>query len=148
MNNRNKINVLLVEDNAGDIILMQDAFNQIKTPTHLSVAHDGEQALETLNSKKSMQPDLILLDLNLPKMDGIEVLKKIKSQENLEFIPVIIMSSSNSKSDINKAYNNHANCYITKPPHQEELLEVIKSIELFWFSTVELISRNIRCKDS
>lgn len=136
------IRILLVEDNDGDIVLTKEAFEEAQITTHLNVAKDGEQAIDFLNKhgaySDAPSPDLILLDVNLPKKNGYEVLKYIKGVVGLKHIPVIMLTTSSSQKDIDKAYNSHANCYITKPVEANDFLFVIKTIESFWISIVKL----------
>ena len=136
------IHILLVEDNDGDILLTQDALEDAKIITALSVARDGEQAMDFLRKRDSYAgvrtPDLILLDVNMPKKNGHEVLKDIKQDPNLKHIPVIMLTTSSAQKDIDLAYNGHANCYITKPVDVNDFLSVITTIESFWISIVTL----------
>src|ERR1700692_454716 len=136
------IEVLLVEDSPGDIRLTREAFKDAKVHIHLHVAQDGAEAMAFLKREgkhaKVPRPDLILLDLNLPKKDGREVLAEIKESEALKSIPVVILTTSASEADILRSYRLHANCYITKPVGLEGFLEVIKSIDSFWLSVVKL----------
>jgi CheY-like chemotaxis protein len=137
------IEVLLVEDNLGDVELTTLALEESKLPINLSVAEDGVAALEFLRHQKqkyanSPHPDLILLDLNLPKKSGHEVLVAIKSDEALKRIPVVVLTTSQAEEDILKAYNHHASGYITKPTSFDLFVSVIKSIEDYWFATVRL----------
>ena len=138
------VEILMVEDDAGDIRLTREALKDAKVRNNLNVARDGEEALDYLRHmgrhKKSMRPDLILLDLNLPKKDGREVLAEIKSDENLKRIPVVILTTSKAEIDILSTYNLHANCYITKPVQLDQFIEVVKSIEDFWLTIVILPS--------
>lgn len=140
------IHILLVEDNEGDILLTTEALNEGKINNELSIARDGWEAIQTL-SKQAEQgmkalPDLILLDVNLPKMNGHEVLENIKSDDNLKHIPVIMLTTSSSEADVFKSYQNHANCYITKPVDVNNFLDVVASIEDFWISIVQLPKKN------
>jgi len=145
-NMKNKINkpfgILLVEDNPGDIRLTQEAFKESKFLHDLFVAKDGEEALDFLYQKgkfeKAPLPDLILLDLNLPKKNGREVLQEIKNDPNMKRIPVVILTTSEAEEDILKSYELHANCYITKPVDMEQFINVVKYIENFWFTIVKL----------
>lgn len=134
--------IFLVEDNPGDVRLTQEALKESEIPTNVNVAVDGEQAISYLKGEKeyaeSPRPDLILLDLNLPKKNGLEVLEVIKDNEGLKHIPVIIITSSEAEFDISKSYNLQANCYITKPVEFDEFNKVIQSIVSFWFSIVKL----------
>jgi len=136
------VEILLVEDNPGDVRLTQEAFKESKVPNKLHVTRDGVEAMEFLRQKgnyaKAPRPDLILLDLNLPKKDGREVLAEIKDDADLRRIPVVILTISQADEDIINTYNLHANCYTTKSVDLEEFNKVIKSIEDFWFTTVTL----------
>ncbi len=136
------IEILLVEDNPGDVRLTQEALKLGKVSNHLSVAEDGEQALAFLRREvpyaQAPTPDLILLDLNLPKKNGREVLEQIKADPRLKRIPVVILTVSEAEQDILKSYNLHANCYITKPVDLDRFLTVINSIEDFWLTVVML----------
>ncbi len=136
------IHILLVEDNEGDIFLTKEAFENGKVYTELSVVKDGKAAIDFLKKEgefpKVKEPDLLLLDLNLPKKNGFEVLEFIKQDTKLKHIPVIILSTSSAERDINKCYENHANCYIIKPVDIESLFTVISKIENFWLSIVKL----------
>jgi two-component system response regulator len=134
--------VLLVEDSPGDVRLTREAFKDAKVHINLHVASDGTEAMDFLNREGKYstvpRPDLILLDLNLPKKDGREVLKEIKESPTLKSIPVVILTTSASEADILRSYNLHANCYITKPVGLDGFLEVVKSIDSFWLSVVKL----------
>jgi len=136
------IDILIVEDNQGDARLIREVLNDGKVFTTLHIVKDGVQAMEFLRKKgeysKAPYPDLIILDLNLPKMDGREVLAEIKNDEKLKKIPVVIMTISQAEEDILKSYNLHANCFVTKPIDLDQFIKVIKSIEEFWFSIVKL----------
>jgi CheY-like chemotaxis protein len=133
----NEVRILLVEDNEGDIILTREALMEAKIKNEVLVAMDGEQALEMLNSLQQL-PDLILLDINLPKVTGLEVLTFIKSDEKLKMIPVIMLTTSSAERDVVSSYANHANCFITKPVDLPRFMEVIRTIEDFWISIVKL----------
>jgi two-component system, chemotaxis family, response regulator Rcp1 len=134
--------VLLVEDNPGDVRLTQEAFQECDVPVHFTVAADGVEALDVLNRRglhmNSPRPNLILLDLNLPRKNGREVLLEIKADDDLRRIPVIIMTTSTADQDIQRAYNLNANCYITKPVEFEHFVRVVRSIENFWLTTATL----------
>ncbi|HHT0594031.1 TPA: response regulator [Legionella anisa] len=134
--------ILLVEDSLADIRLTQEALKECKLKLNLSIATDGEQAMNFLFRRSGYEdakrPDLILLDLNLPKKDGREVLKEIKSDDSLKKIPVVILTVSAEELDILQAYDRHVNCYITKPLDLEKFSEVVRSIENFWFTIVSL----------
>lgn len=136
------VEVLLVEDNPGDVRLTQEAFKEGRVLVNLTVAQDGVEALEVLNRRgkhgDKVRPDLILLDLNLPKKNGREVLLEIKADDDLKRIPVIVMTTSKAEQDIHRAYNLNANCYITKPVELDEFLNVVRSIEDFWLTIVTL----------
>jgi chemotaxis family two-component system response regulator Rcp1 len=136
--------LLLVEDNYGDVLLTREAFRSAKLSNNLAVAGDGEEALMMLRRQgpyaAQPKPDLVLLDLNLPRMDGREVLKTVKSDPVLRTIPVIVLTSSKAEIDILKSYKLNANGYIVKPVNFEQLLEIVASIETFWFSVVVLAS--------
>jgi chemotaxis family two-component system response regulator Rcp1 len=135
------IQVLLVEDSPGDVRLTQEAFREAKVRINLHVASDGADAMAFLGHEgkhvNAPRPDLILLDLNLPKKDGREVLAEIKGNSSLQTIPVVILTTSESEADILKSYMLHANCYITKPVSLEGFLKVVKSIDNFWLSVVK-----------
>ena len=136
------IEVLLVEDSVGDIRLMREAFKDAKVHINLHVAADGAEAMAFLKREgqhtDAARPDLILLDLNLPKKDGRDVLKEIKESPTLGIIPVVILTTSASEADILRTYQLHANCYITKPVDLEGFLKVVRSIDSFWLSVVKL----------
>ena len=135
------VEILLVEDNPGDIRLTQESLKESKVFNNLHVVKDGESAMEFLNKKGQYKevprPNLILLDLNLPKMNGQEVLAIIKQNEELKTIPVVILTSSEADEDIVKSYNLHANCYITKPVDLEKFIDVVNAIDSFWFGIVQ-----------
>jgi len=134
--------ILLVEDNPGDVYLTQEAFREGRLAHRLSVVEDGEDALHFLRNEgkheRAPRPDLILLDLNLPKRDGRELLRDIKSDPRLKHIPVIVLTTSNAEQDIERAYELHANCYLNKPIQMDDFLRTIRSIEDFWLSVVRL----------
>lgn len=136
------IEILLVEDSPGDVRLTQEVLKEAKVCNQLHVVGDGAEAMTFLRREgkyaSSSRPDLILLDLNLPKKDGREVLGEIKSDENLRRIPVVILTISKSEEDVLKSYNLHANCYITKPVDLDQFLKAVKSIEDFWLTIVRL----------
>jgi chemotaxis family two-component system response regulator Rcp1 len=139
------IEILLVEDNPGDVRLTLEALKTAKVANHLTVVNDGVEALAHLRRQgpylNAATPDLILLDLNLPKKDGREVLAEIKTDEGLRKIPVVILTTSAAQEDIARTYSSHANCYITKPVDLDEFFRVVKSIEDFWLTLVKLPSR-------
>jgi chemotaxis family two-component system response regulator Rcp1 len=136
------IEILLVEDNPADIRLAQEAFKDAKVCNILHTVGDGVEAMAFLRRQgkyaEVARPDLILLDLNLPKKDGREVLAEIKTDERLKLIPVVILTVSKDEEDILKTYNLHANCYITKPIDFEQFMKVVKGIEEFWLTIVKL----------
>lgn len=136
------VEILLVEDNPGDVDLTREALENTKMHNNLHVAVDGEEAMAFLRKKGKYKntpyPDIIMLDLNMPKKDGREVLAEIKADEYLRKIPVVILTTSSAEEDVLKAYNLHANCYITKPIDLNQFLKVVKSIEDFWLSIVVL----------
>jgi CheY-like chemotaxis protein len=145
MDNRD-LEVLLIEDSAGDIDLTREALKEGKISIHLNVVEDGFKALKYLRREQpypnSVRPDLILLDLNLPKVDGREVLREIKSDPQLRLIPVVVLTTSEAEVDILKTYGLGANCFITKPVGFPEFIKVVKSIEEFWFTIVKLPSKD------
>ena len=131
--------ILIVEDNPGDIRLIQEAFKT--SAANLYFARDGVEAAHFLETRKRGGcPQLIILDLNLPKKSGFEVLQFVKRHEMLKRIPVIVLSSSQNPDDVAKAYDLHANCYLTKPAHFEAFFDVVKALEYFWLRTVNLPS--------
>jgi len=136
------IEILLVEDNPGDVRLTLEALKESKLHNNISVVKDGADALSFLRQEgkyaASPRPDIVLLDLNLPKKTGIEVLTEIKSDEDLKTIPVVILTTSKNEEDIFKTYKYHANCYVTKPVDFEKFLTVVRSIENFWLNIVKL----------
>jgi len=136
------IEILLVEDNAGDVLLTQEVLREGKVCNTLNVVRDGVAALDYLHRRgeytKAKRPDLILLDLNLPRKDGREVLAEIKTDVSLRRIPVVILTTSKAEEDRLRSYDLYANCYITKPVELEEFIEVVRSIENFWLTIVSL----------
>ena len=141
------IQVLLVEDNPGDVRLTREALKDGRLLNSVSVVGDGMEALSFLRREgkyaEAITPDLILLDLNLPKKDGRQVLAEIKADPRLRRIPVVVLTTSSAEEDILKTYDLHANCYITKPVDLEQFIRVIKSIEDFWLTIVKLPSDEI-----
>lgn len=135
---------LLVEDNPGDVRLTQEALKSHKVQNNLHVAIDGEEAMAFLHRQgkyaNAPRPDIILLDLNLPKKDGREVLAEIKSDPNLKTIPVVIITSSEAEQDVIKSYNLNANCYVTKPVNLDQFIKVVQSVNDFWLTIVKLPS--------
>ncbi len=136
------VEILLVEDNPGDVRLTREALEENKVRNNLHVVRDGVEALAFLRREgqyaDAPRPDLILLDLNLPKKDGREVLAEIKTDENLKRIPVVVLTTSQADEDILKAYNLNVNCYITKPVDLDQFIKVVKAIRGFWLSIVKL----------
>ncbi len=136
--------ILLVEDNPGDIRLTQEALASSKSHVILSIVQDGADALAFLRQKGKYKgvskPDLILLDLNLPRKDGYEVLAEVKNDEALRAIPIVILTTSDREEDVLRSYDLHANCYVTKPIDMYHFLKVVQNIESFWFSIVNLPS--------
>ena len=136
------IEILLVEDNPGDVRLTIEGLNEAKVRNNLQVARDGVEALEFLRRQgrfaDAVRPDLILLDLNLPRMDGREVLAEVKSDPDLKAIPVVVLTTSSAEQDILHSYQLQANCYITKPVDLEQFIKVVRSIEDFWLTIVRL----------
>ena len=138
------IEILLVEDSPGDVLLTRERLKDAKVLNHLSVVGDGEEAMAFLRRDAphadAPRPDLILLDLNLPKKDGREVLAEIKSDSQLRRIPVVVLTTSAAEQDILRSYDLHANCYITKPVDLDQWISVVNSIENFWLTIVKLPS--------
>ena len=135
-----QIHILLVDDNEGDILLTKEALDDAHIINKISIAYDGVEAVRFLRkqARTSNMPDLILLDINLPKMDGTEVLGIIKNDPELKRIPVIMLTTSSAEKDILASYNNYANCYITKPVDLDRFMDVVRTIEDFWISIVKL----------
>ena len=140
------IEVLLVEDDPGDVLMTQEAFEEHKVRNNLSVVSDGEEALAYLRREgqyaDAPRPDLVLLDLNLPRIDGREVLAKIKEDEDLRRIPVVVLTTSQADEDILRSYSLHANAYVTKPVDFERFITVVRQIDEFFVSVVKLPPRN------
>lgn len=139
------VEILLVEDNPGDVRLTKEALREGKLSTNLSVAPDGVEALAFLHQEgkyaEAPRPDIVLLDLNLPKMDGREVLASLKADPDLRRIPVVVLTTSQAEQDILRTYDLHANCYITKPVDLDQFITIVQSIEGFWFTIVTLPQR-------
>jgi CheY-like chemotaxis protein len=138
----NPVNILLIEDNPGDVRLTQEAFKEGSIDIKLDVVMDGVEAIKYLKKESPYEqadtPDLVLLDLNLPKKDGREVLHEIKTDNNLKRIPVVVLTTSNAQQDILKSYNLHVNCYVNKPVDFDKFFDIIQKIEDFWLSTAIL----------
>jgi chemotaxis family two-component system response regulator Rcp1 len=136
------VEILMVEDNPGDVRLTMEALRDAKVLNHMSVAADGVEAMAFLRREgkhaHAPRPDLILLDLNMPRKDGREVLAEVKEDPDLRRIPVVILTTSTAEKDIVESYNLHANCYISKPVDLDQFLSVVKSIEDFWLTIVRL----------
>ena len=137
-----QVNILLVDDSPTDVLLTQEAFADSRIKNKLDICHDGEEAIKYLrnfdNKAENSKPDMILLDLNMPRKDGREVLAEIKSDIELKKIPIIVLTTSKAEEDIVKSYQLAANCYITKPVDFNRFSEVIRSIENFWLMTAVL----------
>ncbi len=142
MSSGKPIEILLVEDNPADVRLTEEALREGKVKNRLAVARDGQEALEFLRRQgkfaNATRPDLILLDLNLPRKDGREVLAEIKNDDDLKLIPVVVLTTSSAEQDILKSYKLHANCYITKSVDLEQFVSVVRSIDDFWLTVVRL----------
>lgn len=140
--NKKAFKILLVEDNPADIRLTEEAIHESKIDTELHIVKDGVEAINFLKKlgkySKACRPDLILLDLNLPRKNGLEVLKDIKEDENLKRIPVVVLTISSNEEDLIKAYNLHANSFVNKPLEIKEFYKIVKAIEDFWFKVVKL----------
>lgn len=140
------IHILLVEDDPGDALLAVELLGESKVSNELFIVEDGEDALRYLRREPpyadAKTPDLILLDLNLPKLNGHEVLKRIKTDPKLRVIPVVVLTTSGAEADVDAAYACYANCYITKPVGLDQLVKVVQSIDDFWFSIVRLPRRH------
>ena len=138
----NEINILLAEDNPGDVFIIKKALHQNSLPCKLTQVSDGEEIMKFLYQEEkyinSTRPHIILLDLNLPKKHGFDVLKEIKQDQALKFIPIIVLTSSKSEKDIIKSYSLHASCYLTKPVYLPEFMAVMQSLKEFWFKFVQL----------
>lgn len=140
--NGDPIDILLVEDNPGDVRLTREAFRQASLANDLDVVRDGEAALEYLHQRGEHEgapvPSLILLDLNLPKVDGMDVLETIKEEPELRRIPVVVLTGSDAEEDVVESYENYVNAYLTKPIDPDEFVDLVRSFEDFWFQLVEL----------
>lgn len=148
MNEVRPVEILLVEDNEGDVLLITEAFEEARIANTISNVRDGEEAMQYLTRSgkyaSELMPDIILLDINLPKRNGHEVLEFIKSNADLKHIPVIMLTTSSSEEDVMKAYAHHVNCFITKPVDAPRFLEAINRIEDFWLSIVHLPQKSSR----
>ncbi|MGE5398760.1 MAG: response regulator [Ignavibacteriales bacterium] len=136
------ISILLVEDNPGDVYLTREALRESRFSNTLQVVKDGIECMEYLRHQgkyaQAQDPDMIILDLNLPKKNGREVLAEVKRDNSLKYIPIIVLTSSQNENDIKTSYQLNANCYITKPVDYDEFIHIIRSIENFWFTVVKL----------
>jgi CheY-like chemotaxis protein len=141
-----EIDVLLVEDSEADAVMVEESMQDSKLRVNLHIVRDGIEALDYLHKRGKYTgvgtPDIIILDLNLPRKDGREVLEEIKEDQRLRFIPVVVLTTSSDEEDIYRSYNLHANCYITKPLDFEQFARIVASIEDFWFTIVKLPPRN------
>jgi len=142
ISNARPIEILLVEDSSTDVLLAEEALELAKMRNNLSVVKDGVEAMAYLRKEgvyaTVRRPDLILLDLNLPRKDGREVLAEVKADIHLKFIPVVVLTTSRAQEDVLRAYGLHANCYITKPVDFEQFINVVRAIDQFWFTVVTL----------
>lgn len=140
------IRILMAEDNPDDVELTLEALEEVKLALNIHTVKDGVEAIQYLRNEPPFEdagrPDLILLDLNMPRKDGREVLEEIKHDPHLKHIPVVVLTTSQDDSDIMSAYENHANCYVTKPVDLDQFIKVVKSIESFWLSVVKLPGKN------
>jgi chemotaxis family two-component system response regulator Rcp1 len=136
------IRILIIEDNPGDVRLLRDALKELKAPVEIRVAPDGAEGLRVIyngnSGSEAWHPDLIFLDLNLPKVGGHEVLARLKADPDKRLIPVIVLSSSRAENDINRAYEAHANAYIRKPTSLDDLMNAVRGLKSFWIDTVRL----------
>ena len=136
------VEILLVEDNPGDVRLTQEVFKEAKIVNHLNVVGDGVDAMAFLRREGGyadvVRPDIVLLDLNLPRRSGRDVLEEIKGDPTLRNIPIVVLTTSRAEQDVLDAYEHHANCYITKPVDLEQFIDIVRSISQFWLSIVEL----------
>ncbi len=139
---RDAVKILLVEDNPGDVVLTREGLEEAKLANRLFVAEDGADALAFLRQEgehhDAPRPDLIMLDLNLPGVDGREVLAAIKGDDDLKRIPVVVLTSSQAEEDVVRSYGLHANAYMTKPVNLEKFMQIVRAIDSFWFSVVTL----------
>jgi two-component system, chemotaxis family, response regulator Rcp1 len=137
---RSPVEILLVEDNPGDVRLFKEALSETNIPYHLQSVDDGEKALDVIFNcdGRAICPDVVILDINLPKLSGHEVLRAIKQNARTRTLPVIILSSSLARSDVQEAYESNANCYLQKPNNLEDLFRIVFAIESFWLNTAQL----------
>jgi CheY-like chemotaxis protein len=148
MTSSKTLDILVVEDSPSDAKLMMHMLKMAKLQNNVSLVRDGAEAMAFLKQQppyeKESRPDLILLDLNLPKMNGFEVLEKIKTDPVLKVIPVVVMTTSNAEEDVIKSYEHFANCYVTKPVDFEQFMSIVQTIDSFWFSIVKLPPKDDR----
>ncbi len=144
--NGRPVEILLVEDNPADVLLMEEALREGKMSNNLYAVNNGDEALDFLNRRgkyrEAVTPDLIMLDLNLPRRDGREVLAEVKNDPMLRKIPVVVITTSRSEEDVDKSYSLHANAYVTKPVNVRQFFSVVQEIEDFWFTIVKLPTKN------
>ena len=142
MNKLREVEILLVDDNVGDVLLTKEALKGVKFHNTVSVARDGVEAMEFLHRKgqfaNAPRPDLVFLDLNMPRKNGSEVLAEMKQDTDLRLIPVVVLTSSDADEDVLKAYHLHANCYVTKPVDLDQMIKAVQAIDDFWVSIVKL----------
>ena len=140
-----EVDILLVDDNLGDVLLTKEALKGAQVRSTVSVANDGVEAMQFLKREGKFEnaprPDLVFLDLNMPKKNGAEVLAEMKGDSSLRLIPVVILTSSDADDDVLKAYRLHANCYVTKPADLDQMIKAVQAIDNFWMSTVRLPPR-------
>jgi len=139
------LDILLVDDNLGDVLLTKEALRGAQIQSNVSVANDGVEAMQFLNREgrfeNAPRPDLVFLDLNMPRKSGAEVLAEMKSDEQLRVIPVVILTSSDAEDDVMNAYRLHANCYVTKPSDLDQMINAVQAIDNFWHTVVRLPTR-------
>ena len=139
--------ILLVDDSEADVMLTKLAFEETSVKGHLHVARDGVEAMEFLQRENALIPDMILLDLNMPRMNGLDVLRELKAHHTLRNIPVVVLTTSQAEADVWRSYNLHANAYVPKPVSLPEFLDVVRSLEQFWLSVVKLAPKSFRPKE-
>jgi CheY-like chemotaxis protein len=137
-----ELRILLVDDNLGDLLLTQEALKGARTPSVVSTVNDGVEAMQFLKREgrfeNAPRPDLVFLDLNMPRMGGAEVLSAMKADAELKHIPVVVLTSSDADDDVSMAYERHANCYVTKPADLDQMIQVVQAIDSFWMGTARL----------
>jgi two-component system, chemotaxis family, response regulator Rcp1 len=146
-----KINILLVEDSRADARLIEEVFAEEKISVDINVVRNGEEAMAYLRKegpyKTALRPDLVLLDLNMPKKDGREVLAELKADDSLKSIPVVILTTSQAEEDVLKSYELQASCYVTKPIDLDKFIKIIRSLDDFWFSAVKFPENNVNANN-